>query len=68
MSELKVRKVGNSLGVILPAKELARHHIQGGDRLILSQTPTGLKLDLYDSEVAEQVEAGRTIARRYRNT
>lgn len=65
---LKVRKIGNSLGVVLPAGDLARQNLREGDEVILSHTPTGLKLDVYDPEVAEQVEAGREIARRYRNT
>lgn len=65
---LKVRKIGNSLGVVLPAGDLARQNLREGDELVLSHTPTGLKLDVYDPEVAEQVEAGREIARRYRNT
>ena len=68
MSKLKIRKVGNSLGVILPAEDLARLKVGEGDQLILSHTPTGLKLDVYDSEVAAQVKAGREIAQRYRNT
>ena len=65
---LKVRKIGNSLGVVLPAGDLARQNLREGDEVILSHTSTGLKLDVYDPEVAEQVEAGREIARRYRNT
>ena len=68
MSKLKLRKIGNSVGVIFPAEDLARQQINEGDMLILSHTPTGLKLDIYDPEVADQVEAGREIARRYRNT
>ena len=68
MSKLKLRKIGNSVGVIFPAEDLARQQINEGDTLILSHTPTGLKLDIYDPEVADQVEAGREIARRYRNT
>ena len=68
MSKLKVRKIGNSLGVVIPSDDLARQRIAEGDVLILSHTPTGLKLDVYDPEVAEQVDAGREIARKYRNT
>ncbi|MEL6567629.1 MAG: AbrB/MazE/SpoVT family DNA-binding domain-containing protein [Pseudomonadota bacterium] len=68
MTKLKIRKIGNSLGVVIPADDLARQKVEEGDVLILSHTPTGLKLDVYDPEVAEQVDAGREIARRYRNT
>ncbi|MEO0467108.1 MAG: AbrB/MazE/SpoVT family DNA-binding domain-containing protein [Pseudomonadota bacterium] len=68
MSGIKLRKIGNSLGVVIPADDLARQNLKEGDVLVLSHTPTGLKLEVYDSEVAEQVEAGREIARQYRNT
>jgi len=65
---LKVRKIGNSLGVVIPVEDLARHQIKEGDELHLSHTGSGLTLDVYDPDVAEQVEAGRAIARQYRNT
>ncbi len=68
MTKLKIRKIGNSLGVVIPAEDLARQKVEEGDVLILSHTPTGLKLEVYDEEVAQQVEAGRKIAKQYRNT
>ena len=39
-----------------------------GDELMLSYAPDGYRLHVYDPEVAKQVEAGRDIARRYKNT
>ncbi len=68
MTRLKIRKIGNSLGVVLPADALARHKVRQGDTLILSDTAEGFRLEVYDESVAEQVEAGREVARRYRNT
>ncbi|MBI1339802.1 AbrB/MazE/SpoVT family DNA-binding domain-containing protein [bacterium] len=68
MTHLKIRRIGNSLGVVLPADALSRHRIGQGDTLILSETPDGFRLDVYDAAVSEQVEAGRKLARRYRNT
>lgn len=68
MTKVKVRKIGNSLGIVLPKDDLAKRNIAEGDVLILSQTPDGYRLDVYDPEVAEQVEQGREIARRYRDT
>ncbi|MEM9739762.1 MAG: hypothetical protein AAF829_07815 [Pseudomonadota bacterium] len=47
-TKLKIRKIGNSLGVVIPADDLARQKVEEGDVLILSHTPTGLKLDVYD--------------------
>lgn len=65
---VKVRKIGNSLGVVIPADALSRFKIVEGDELLLTLTPDGYKLDVYDEEVSAQVEAGREIAKRYRNT
>lgn len=39
MVELKVRKVGNSLGVILPRKVIARLNTEGGAVLDLTKVP-----------------------------
>lgn len=68
MTRLKIRKIGNSLGVVLPKDVLARHKVGQGDILILSDTAEGFRLEVYDESVAEQVDAGREVARRYRNT
>ena len=65
---VKVRKIGNSLGVVIPAEALSRLNVAEGDELLLTLTPNGYQLDVYDEEVAEQVKAGREIAKRYRNT
>lgn len=68
MSQLRLRKIGNSVGVVIPAEALARKKIVEGDTLILSDTPDGFRLDVYDQDVADQVEASRDVAARYRNT
>ncbi|MEL7285177.1 MAG: AbrB/MazE/SpoVT family DNA-binding domain-containing protein [Pseudomonadota bacterium] len=65
---VKIRKIGNSLGVVIPAEALSRLNVAEGDELLLTLTPNGYQLDVYDEEVAEQVKAGREIAKRYRNT
>ena len=65
---LKLRKIGNSLGVVIPSEALARFQVGEGDELLLTLTPNGYKLDVYDEEVCEQVKAGREMAKRYRNT
>ena len=65
---IKVRKIGNSLGVVIPAEALSRFSVAEGDELLLTLTPNGYQLDVYDEEVAAQVKAGREIAKQYRNT
>jgi putative addiction module antidote len=66
--QLKVRKVGNSLGVILPKEVVTQLKVVEGDRLTLSEGPDGYRISVYDPEVARQVEVGKKIMRRYRNT
>ncbi len=68
MIELKIRKIGNSLGVVLPRDLLGAMNAKEGDALFASIGPDGgLTLTPYDPTVAEQVEAARDLAQRYRN-
>lgn len=64
---LKVRRIGNSLGVVLPKDVLAKLRVSEGDELAVSETPEGVMLTGYDDEVARQVEIMRDLAKRYRN-
>jgi putative addiction module antidote len=66
--QLKLRKVGNSLGVILPREVVERLKVVEGDNLNLNEGPDDYRLSAYDPEIARQVEAGEKIMRRYRNT
>jgi putative addiction module antidote len=68
MIQLKIRKIGNSLGVVLPKEALARLKAGEGDVLFVSETPDGLTLSIIDERVAEQVDVMRDVAQRYRNT
>lgn len=65
---LKVRKIGNSLGVVLPKEMLAQLRVGEGDELHVIETPDGIELRAYDPEIERQLEIARKIARRYRNT
>lgn len=64
---LKIRRIGNSLGVVLPKEVLARLRAGEGDELHIVETPDGIELRAYDPELERQLEAGRSIAKRYRN-
>lgn len=68
MSALKVTTVGNSLGVILPKELLAHLRVQRGDHLHVFVTPRGIELSTFDPAVEEQMEVGRSVMKRYRNT
>jgi len=69
MVELKVRKIGNSLGVVLPKEAITRLNAEEGDRLFLIEGPEGAyQLTVYDPAFAKKMEKAADIIRRYRNT
>ena len=66
--ELKLRKIGNSLGVVLPKEALARLNSGEGDTLVFSETPDGgFRVTPDKNDFAHQMAAAEGIAQRYRN-
>ncbi len=65
--ELKVTKIGNSLGVILPRDLLIRMRLDKGDSVFITETPDGFKLSAYDEQFADQMETARVLMRKRRN-
>ena len=68
MHTLKITRICNSLGVILPKEMLARLGAGKGDPLYATESPKGFSLTPYNPEVARQVAAGREFMREYRDT
>ena len=69
MVELKVRKFGNSLGVVLPKEVIARLRTGDGAALFLTETPEGgYRLTPYDPFFAQKMAKAEDIIARYRNT
>jgi putative addiction module antidote len=69
MSTLKLRAIGNSVGVVLPKELLARLNIGEGDVLHAVEQPDGgLLLTTVDPEVEEQLRLGRELMKEYRDT
>jgi putative addiction module antidote len=50
MVQLKVRKVGNSLGVTLPSPAAQALGVKEGDTLYLTESPEGFRVTPYDPE------------------
>ena len=66
---LQIKKIGNSLGFILPKELLARLKLKEGDKLhIVEQTERGIKLTPYDPKHAEAMEFARRSFRKYADT
>ena len=66
--DLKVRKVGNSLGIVLPKEALAQLNVEEGDSLTLSEAQDGVRLTASNPEFAKTMAVNESLSRRYRNT
>lgn len=68
MVELKVRKLGNSLGTLLPKDVVDHLGLAEGDRLFLVENKDGYRLTPYDPAFEEQMRIAEAGMGRYRNT
>ena len=67
MLELKVRKIGNSLGVVLPKEAVGRLKVVEGDLLFLVEGPEGTyQLTAHDPFFEKKMKKAESIIRRYR--
>ena len=68
MKLLKVRPIGNSLGVVLPKETLARLNLEDGDALYLTEAPDGsMRITPYDPTFEVQMRVAREGMGQYRN-
>ena len=66
---LSVKKIGNSVGLILPKELLARLKLKEGDKLyVVEQTERGIKLSPYNPKHAKAMEIARRSFRKYADT
>ena len=66
--ELKITRIGNSLGVILPRDLLTRLKLDKGDAVFVTEAPDGYRLSPYDPAFAEQMQTARALMKQRRNT
>jgi len=68
MQHLKIRKIGNSLGIVLPKELLVQLGVGEGDELVVSEAPNGeMRLTRGEVDLDRQLEAARRGMARYRN-
>jgi putative addiction module antidote len=68
MVELKVRKFGNSLGVVLPKEVINRLQTGDGEKLFLLEGQDGeYHLTQYDPMFEKKMKKAEEIMHRYRN-
>ena len=65
--ELKLRKVGNSVGLVLPKEALAHLKVGEGDTVTLTEAQEGVRLTASNPEFAKSMTVFESLNRRYRN-
>jgi death on curing protein len=69
MVQLKIRRFGNSLGVVLPKEVIQRLQTGDGERVFLIESGDGdYRLTPYDPAFEDKMDKAEQIMNRYRNT
>ncbi|HWI87649.1 MAG TPA: AbrB/MazE/SpoVT family DNA-binding domain-containing protein [Sphingomicrobium sp.] len=62
--QLKVTRIGNSAGVVLPRELLAHLDVSIGETLSVSKTPHGIELSVRDADFDAQMAVAREVMAR----
>lgn len=65
--EARIRKIGNSLGVILPNQLISELNLKSGDMLTIERKGTMIKLKSTDKDFQEWAEAYREANKDYKD-
>lgn len=66
-ASLKITKIGNSAGVVLPKELLAKLRAGVGDTLYVSETPEGIRITAANPGFAEKMAVAERIMREDRD-
>ncbi len=64
--KLKLTRVGNSVGMILPREVRDKMRVSSGDTVYLTETPEGYSVTPYDPEFSRQMDTARKIMKKRR--
>lgn len=64
---VRVRKVGNSLGILLTKDVIEVLGVAEGDQLFAVRTPDGVRLTPFDPDFATAIESSRDYMKRHRD-
>ena len=67
MVALKITKIGNSMGVILPKEVLEQMNLKKGDTIHLTKAPDGYRVTTGDPDFDRQMEIAEGIMKKYHN-
>jgi len=66
MIALKLRKIGNSVGALIPQEALTALNVGEGDTIYLTRAPDGFRVTPYDPEFEKQMKIAREIMKQDR--
>lgn len=66
-AKIKLRKIGNSLGLILPKEVVEKLHVRDDDTLHYTIDREGMHLTAFDPEFDAAMDAFEQTRRTYRN-
>ncbi len=61
MHAIKLRKIGNSVGLVLPREILAKLKVGEGETIYLTDTRDGFRITPYNEEFEVQMDAAEKI-------
>jgi putative addiction module antidote len=64
--QIKLRKVGNSVAMIVPKQVRQKMGVKEGDAVYLTETPDGYRISPYDPEFGRQMELARKVQAKHR--
>ena len=66
MFSLKLTKIGNSLGLILPKEVLSRLKLEKGDEIFITEAAEGYRITPHNPAFEAQMKAAHKIMKRRR--
>jgi len=66
-ASLKITKIGNSAGIVLPKELLARLRVGMGDTLYVTEAPDGIRITASDPEFAAKMAVAEQVMREDRD-
>jgi len=66
--KLKVRKIGNSYGIVIPKEILNDLQVEEGQSLYMTKSPDGYMVTQADEQFEKTMAVFEDISKRYRNT
>lgn len=65
---ITLRRIGNSLGFILPKEAAQMLNAKEGAQITLTRSPDGLRMTPYDAEFEQKMKAADSLMSRYKNS